>query len=851
MTGSYDLALVALSVGIAVFASYVSLALAGRVASEAGRLRAAWLAGGSLAMGGGIWSMHFVGMLAYRLPVPIAYDVRLWLLSLVVAVAASAVALLVVSRPRQGWVPLVAGGLCMGPAIAGMHYIGMAAMRVPATVRYHTGLVALSVAIAIGAAIVALTLAFRFRTDAPRAEQGPRWLAAAAMGGGIAAMHYVGMAAARFELTGNAVRLGEGGLVASSGLAGAVVAVSSGVLMVALVGTLVDRRLRVRSAETEALRRSEDRFRSLVLATSQIIWTADAHGEFGADEPDWGAFTGTPPERYRGWGWLDSVHPGDRVRAAAAWRAALAEQRMCEVEARVRRWDGEYRHMELRAVPVREPGGRVREWVGAVVDVTEQVREEEARDFLAEAARVLAGSIRYEETLANVARLAVPHLADWCAVDVVGERGTVQRIHVAHPDPRRVGMVRELEERYPADPASPFGLHNVLRTGQSEMVPQISDEMLAASARDEEHLRLIQALGLRSYVIVPLSARGQVVGAITLVSAESGRRYGQADLWLAEELARRAGVAIDNARLFAETEEARAQLEQQAAELQEAQAAMEMAHRELQRANEELVKRTQEAERARAEAEAANQAKSAFLATMSHELRTPLNAIGGYAQLMEMGIHGPVSEQQRENLEKIRRSQTHLLGLINDVLNFAKIEAGHVRYELADVPVNAVLTGVEAMVEPQLRSRSLQYTFRPGDPTVAVRADRERLEQIVLNLLTNAVKFTEPGGSVVLEWEPCGAVVCIRVRDTGRGIPPERQESIFEPFVQVDPTLTRSSEGTGLGLSISRDLARAMNGDLTVQSQEGAGSTFTLTLPIARVASSGDTASSPQGDSTR
>ncbi|HET6762009.1 MAG TPA: MHYT domain-containing protein, partial [Longimicrobiaceae bacterium] len=627
MTGSYDPALVALSIGIAVFASYVSLALAGRVSAESGRLRAAWLAGGSLAMGGGIWSMHFVGMLAYRLPVPVGHDVRVWLLALVVAVAASAVALLVVSRARPGWVPVAAGALCMGPAVAGMHYLGMAAMRVPATIRYHPGLVALSVAIAIAAAAGALTLAFRFRGDAARAEQGRRWLAAAAMGGGIAAMHYVAMAAARFDVTGRAVRLGEAGLVAGGGLAGSVVAVSAGVLLVALLGTLVDRRLRVRSAETEALRRSEDRFRSLVLATSQIIWSADAHGEFGGDEPDWGAFTGTGAEQYRGWGWLDAVHPGDRVRTAAAWRAALAEQRMCEADARVRRWDGEYRHMELRAVPVREPAGRVREWVGAVVDVTDRVREEEDRDFLAEASRVLAGSIRYEETLANVARLAVPYLADWCAVDVVGERGAVQRITVAHPDPEKVAMVRELEARYPSDPASPFGLHRVLRTGESEMVPQISDELLARAARDEEHLRLIRTLGLRSYLIVPLRARGQVAGAITLVAAESGRRYGQGQLWLAEELARRAGVAIDNARLFAETEEARAQLEQQAGELEEAQAAMEAAHGDLQRANQELTERTAEAERARAEAEEANQAKSDFLATMSHELRTPLNAI--------------------------------------------------------------------------------------------------------------------------------------------------------------------------------------------------------------------------------
>jgi signal transduction histidine kinase len=272
------------------------------------------------------------------------------------------------------------------------------------------------------------------------------------------------------------------------------------------------------------------------------------------------------------------------------------------------------------------------------------------------------------------------------------------------------------------------------------------------------------------------------------------------------------------------------QLEQQAAELEEAQAEMEMAHDELQHANEELQRRTADAERARAAADEANEAKSSFLATMSHELRTPLNAIGGYAQLMEMGIHGPVTEAQAENLEKIRRNQTHLLGLINDILNFAKIEAGHVQYRIERVPVNETLAGLEALVEPQVRAKGLDYAFRPGDPAATACADRERMEQIVLNLLTNAIKFTAPGGRIVMEWEAGGDRVAVRVRDTGRGIPPEKMSAVFEPFVQVDPALTRANEGTGLGLAISRDLARAMGGDLAAESEPDVGSTFTLTL---------------------
>jgi signal transduction histidine kinase len=198
---------------------------------------------------------------------------------------------------------------------------------------------------------------------------------------------------------------------------------------------------------------------------------------------------------------------------------------------------------------------------------------------------------------------------------------------------------------------------------------------------------------------------------------------------------------------------------------------------------------------------------------------------------MEMGIHGEVTAAQAEALAKIRRNQVHLLGLINDVLNFAKLEAGQVQYQLRELPLDEVLAAVEPLVEPQIRARRLTYVYRPGDPAVTVCADRERMEQVVLNLLTNAIKFTEPGGRVEMGWEADGRTVSVHVRDTGRGIPADKLDAIFEPFVQVDPALTRAAEGTGLGLAISRDLARAMNGDLRVASREDEGSVFTLVLP--------------------
>ncbi|HZF69132.1 MAG TPA: PAS domain-containing protein [Gemmatirosa sp.] len=251
------------------------------------------------------------------------------------------------------------------------------------------------------------------------------------------------------------------------------------------------------------------------------------------------------------------------------------------------------------------------------------------------------------------------------------------------------------------------------------------------------------------------------------------------------------------------------------------------------------------AEEARATAEAANRAKSEFLAVMSHELRTPLNAIGGYAELIELGIHGPVTEAQRTALARIQASQRHLLGLIAGVLDYSRVEAGAATYRLVDVPVAEAVAEAEVLVAPQLRAKGLGYGWSGAPPGLAVRADREKLQQVLLNLLGNAVKFTHPRDGVPGRVEvsytveaaaadgTAGARVALHVRDTGEGIAAEQLARVFEPFVQVDQRLTRPHAGVGLGLAISRDLARGMGGDLTAESGVGVGSTFTLTLPAA------------------
>ena len=260
-------------------------------------------------------------------------------------------------------------------------------------------------------------------------------------------------------------------------------------------------------------------------------------------------------------------------------------------------------------------------------------------------------------------------------------------------------------------------------------------------------------------------------------------------------------------------------------------------------------RQAEEIEHRRREADVANRTKTEFLAAMSHELRTPLNAIAGYVQLLLLGVRGPLTEEQTSDLVRIQRSQQHLLSLINDVLNFSRLEAGAVTYDIGAVSLGPVMDAAASMIHPQAHSKNVAFTLEPCPNPLAVLADASKLEQILLNLLTNAVKFTPAGGHVSLGCEIAGDRVSAYVQDTGPGIPADRLGLIFEPFVQLDRTFGNPREGVGLGLAISRDLARGMQGDLTVESKVGEGSRFTVSLKRAPTSSAATprTGSEPSG----
>ena len=471
-------------------------------------------------------------------------------------------------------------------------------------------------------------------------------------------------------------------------------------------------------------------------------------------------------------------------------------------------------------------------------DLAEQRRFVARQQLLLDASALLASSLTYEETLRNVSKVVIPAMADWYFVDVRDPAtNRTRRIHVDHRDPSRVQLALEIAERYPTT-SQDHGVAAVLRTGRTEWVREIPETLLRESAQSPEHLSMLHALGLRSYILVPLTAHGEVYGVLGFITAESGRLYDSDDVIVAEDLGRRAGQAVENARLFQEIagqreqlREQQLELEAQAAELEESAQALEQANASLSGKNAQLRARSEEALRARDEADRANKAKSDFLAAMSHELRTPLNAVLGYADLLLLGVHGEMNAEQSDRVSRMKRSGEHLLGVINDILNFARLEAGRVEYRFRAVPVAEVLKAMDDIIGPQFRARPFRYVKQNDCGEAAVRADPDKLVQILINLLSNAMRYTPDNGEIVVCCRPRGRDITISVKDTGPGIAPDMLDVIFEPFVQVASAYGGERHGTGLGLSISRNLARAMQGDLTVESEMGAGSTFTVRLP--------------------
>jgi two-component system, sensor histidine kinase and response regulator len=612
LIGSYDYRLVALSVLIAMFASYAALDLAARVTAARGGVRYAWLFGGGTAMGTGIWSMHYIGMLAFSLPVPVLYYWPTVLLSFLAAVFASAIALFVVSRQRMGLRQALLGSVIMGAGIATMHYTGMEAMRLPAMCHYSPSLVTLSVVLAIVISLVALWLTFYLRNDTKE-----KWLqkiaSAALMGAAIPVMHYTGMAAASFSRTDVAPDFTHAVSVSSLGVVGITI-VTVMVLGLAVLTSLVDRRF-------SALESSEERLRLIINTALDAVITLNAEGRI----TNWNS------EADRIFGW-----------------------------------------------PAREALGL------------------------------------------QLSEMIIPHR----------HRGSRER-----------------------------GLERFLRTSGGAAPRQRVE--ITALHRDGHEFPAELAIS-------PVTFGGQWMFT-AYIRDITEHKHAQEELLAAKEAA-----------------------------------------------------------------EGANRAKSIFLAKMSHELRTPLNAIIGYSEMLEEETLELGKVETVEDLKKIQTAGKHLLSLINDVLDLSKIEAGKMGLQLEDFKIGPMLQEIANTVEAAVAKNSNTLRVEVAGEVGQMHSDPTKVRQILLNLLSNACKFTDHGTITLsvnrrvengLDW------LKFQVRDTGIGITKEQKDALFKEFSQADASISRKYGGTGLGLAITDRFVQMMQGHISLDSEAGEGSTFTVHLP--------------------
>jgi PAS domain S-box-containing protein len=514
-------------------------------------------------------------------------------------------------------------------------------------------------------------------------------------------------------------------------------------------------------------------------------------------------------------------------------------------------------------------------------------------DFLAEASAVLASSLDYEQTLARLARLTVPRLADWCSIDMTGPQGSIERLTVAHQDPEKVAWARELQQRFPPNPDEPRGAANVLRTGEPEFMPQIPQELLDGVAAERPELaEVIEQLGLRSWICVPLRARGTTLGALSLVAAESGRTFTDVDLELAVELANRAAVAVDNARLYRESErrgDAARALEYTAdgvalvdesgrvrywnpaaavitgvpvadavgRALADVLPAWADVDRHVVAAPAGAIARPATLPLPRADGErwvsvtavvfdegavyairdvtaerALEQARSDFVATASHELRTPIAAVYGAVRTLRRPDVEFSDEDKEVFLQIIETEGERLGNLVEQILVAGQIDADTVR--VTERPVDIVALADAVVASARVRApENIELVLDANGAMPPLSCDEDKLRQVLVNLVENAVKYSPDGGMVRVEIRAENGRGRVAVHDEGLGIPADEQRRIFEKFFRLDPSLTRGVGGSGLGLYISRELVERMDGRLTVASEPGRGSTFTVDLPVA------------------
>ena len=645
---------------------------------------------------------------------------------------------------------------------------------------------------------------------------------------------------------------------------------------------------RLAAQELAELRRaSAEQYRQLADAMPQIVWTADAEGRATYYNRRWFEYTGMTVDELDDHAWARVTHPDDLPQAVARREETLASGGIFEVEYRFKSHDGTWRWHLGRAVPIRHEDGSIDFWIGTATDIDDRKRTEEAQRFLLDAGAELSRSLDWRAGLKAVARVAVPRVADWCAVHVVEEDGTISSLAIEHADPAKVIFAREVQERYPPRRDNPRGAAEVIRSGTSQLISEVPADTFAAAAQDETHEQLLRELGIRSFICVPVQARGRTFGAITLVSAESGRRYTEADLRTTEELALRVGAVAENAQLYEEVErraraaraletiadgvvlldnEERVLLWNNAAEAITGIAGADIVGRPAADAlpgyadnvaavdvdgrpqtvpveidGKELwlsfsavrfEEGTVYAFRDLTEERGLEQMRSDFVATVSHELRTPLAAIYGAAITLRRADLDLSEEMRARLLEVVAEESDRLAQIVNDVLLASHLDSGQLQLDIQTIDAARLTENVVESAQIHLpESVSLSVQIEKQLPPVA--ADEQQLRQVLVNLVENAVKYSPEGGPVTVRLARDDRCVRWEVTDEGLGIPASERRRVFEKFFRLDPNMTRGIGGTGLGLYICRELVRRLDGRIWAEANGAKGSKFVVELPAA------------------
>lgn len=534
-----------------------------------------------------------------------------------------------------------------------------------------------------------------------------------------------------------------------------------------------------------ALRESEERFRAALDAIPANVYEVDADGTIVFCNRHWLAYSGLTLKETTEGGALQAIHPADHEAIREIALVARADLRPYENEMRVRRFDGAYRWHMSRTVPV-FVDGELRSWVGVNIDIDDRKRRELVSAFLARAGRLLSESLDVERTLAAVAQLAVPDLADWCRIDLAAEDGSARLISYANAEPERMALAASLRERFADRSSNEQAAARVIRTGEYELIEDLGpmfEEALAANPEFEPILEL----DFTSALVVPIRLREQTLGAITLATAESKRHLTEADVRLAEEFADRLAVALENARLYRDVQES----------------ALELT--------------------------AANRAKDDFLGLVSHELRTPLTTLKGMASVLRR--HGDrVSPEERDAaLLDIERGADQLQAIVENMLVLA-----HAEHASIEGPEPLLLRRLLEQIIREERAQFLgvQIVLKVPDQLIPVVGYESHVRQVLVNLLSNAIKYNRNNAPIEVELQSADQEAVITVRDRGIGIDSDRLAQVFEPFFRASEGKARAP-GVGLGLTVCKRLVEHQGGRIWASAREGGGSEFHFTLPLA------------------